>query len=77
MKIPRRVPGLLLSALFASSCPNGKAKNSNPTPPGIVGPSLKKTVPVEIRAIGNVRAYEFFEDIPAGWQNRTNPPRHS
>ena len=61
MKIPGRVPGLLLSALFASSCPNGKAKNSAPAQPGIVGLSVKKTVPVEIRATGNARAYEFLK----------------
>ena len=64
MKIPRRIPGLLLSALFASSCSNGKAKNSTPAPPVIVGLSIKKTVPVEIRAVGNGRAYEFLKTYP-------------
>jgi len=57
MKIPWRISGLLLLTLLASACSNGKAKNSIPPPPVIVGLATKKTVPVELRAIGNVQAY--------------------
>ena len=57
MKIPWRILGLLLLTLFASACSNGKAKNSIAPPPVIVGLATKKTVPVELRAIGNVQAY--------------------
>jgi len=57
MKIPWRILGLLLLTLFASACSNGKAKNSIAPPPVIVGLATKKTVPVELRAIGNVQAF--------------------
>jgi multidrug efflux system membrane fusion protein len=57
MKIPRRILGLLLLTLLVLACSNGKAKNPIPPPPVIVGLATKKTVPVELRAIGNVQAY--------------------
>ncbi|MCJ7784826.1 MAG: efflux RND transporter periplasmic adaptor subunit [Desulfobacterales bacterium] len=57
MKTSWRISGLLLLTLFASACSNGKAKNSIPPPPVIVGLATKKTVPVELRAIGNVQAF--------------------
>ena len=57
MKFPRGIFGLLLLTLFASACSNGKAKNPIPPPPVIVGLATKKTVPVELRAIGNVQAF--------------------
>jgi len=57
IKISWRISGLLLLTLFASACSNGKAKNSIPPPPVIVGLATKKTVPVELRAIGNAQAY--------------------
>jgi len=57
MKIPWRILGLLLLTLFSSTCSNGKAKNPIPPPPVIVGLATKKTVPVELRAIGNVQAF--------------------
>ncbi len=57
MKIPRIILELLLLTLFASACSNGKAKNSVPPPPVVVGLATKKTVPVELRAIGNVLAF--------------------
>ncbi len=57
MKIPWRISGLLLLTLLASACSNGKAKNPIPPPPVIVGLTTKKTVPVELRAIGNVQAF--------------------
>jgi multidrug efflux system membrane fusion protein len=57
MKIPWGILGLLLLTLFASACSNGKAKNSVPPPPVLVGLATKKTVPVELRAIGNVQAF--------------------
>jgi multidrug efflux system membrane fusion protein len=57
MKFPWRILGLLLLTLLASACSNGKAKNSVLPPPVIVGLATKKTVPVELRAIGNVQAF--------------------
>jgi len=57
VKIPWRILGLLLLTLFSSTCSNGKAKNPIPPPPVIVGLATKKTVPVELRAIGNVQAF--------------------
>jgi len=57
MKILRRILGLLLLTLLATACSNGKAKNSVPPPPVVVGLATKKTVPVELRAIGNVQAF--------------------
>jgi len=56
-KIPWIIPGLLLLTLLASACSNGKAKNPVPPPPVVVGLATKKTVPVELRAIGNVQAF--------------------
>jgi multidrug efflux system membrane fusion protein len=57
MKIPQRILGLLLLALLASACSNGKAKNPVPPLPVVVGLATKKTVPVELRTIGNVQAF--------------------
>jgi len=57
MKIPWRILGLLLLTILASACSNGKAKDPIAPPPVIVGLVTKKTVPVELRAIGNVQAY--------------------
>jgi len=73
MKIPRIVPDPLPLALFDSACSNGKVKNSTPAPSVIVGFLTKKTVPVEIRAVGNARAHESLENTPTGCRNRTNP----
>jgi multidrug efflux system membrane fusion protein len=56
-KIPWIIPGLLLLTLLASACSNGKAKNPIPPPPVTVGLTTKRTVPVELRAIGNVQAF--------------------
>ncbi len=56
-RIPWIIQGLLLLTLFASACSNGKAKDSAPSPPVVVGLATKKTVPVELRAIGNVQAF--------------------
>ena len=56
-RIPWIIPGLLLLTLFGSACSNGKAKDSTPPPPVVVGLATKKTVPVELRAIGNVQAF--------------------
>jgi membrane fusion protein, multidrug efflux system len=56
-KIPWIIPGLLLLTLLASACSNGKAKNPVPPLPVVVGLATKKTVPVELRAIGNVQAF--------------------
>jgi len=56
-KIPWIIPGLLLLTLLASACSNGKAKNPVPPPPVVIGLATKKTVPVELRAIGNVQAF--------------------
>ncbi len=56
-KIPWVILGLLLLTLLASACSNGKAKNPVPPPPVVVGLATKKTVPVELRAIGNVQAF--------------------
>jgi multidrug efflux system membrane fusion protein len=57
MKVPWTSIGLLLLILFCSACSNGKAKNPIPPPPVIVGLATKKTVPVELRAIGNAQAF--------------------
>jgi len=57
MKIPWRILGLLLLTILASACSNGKAKDPIAPPPVIVGLVTKKTVPLELRAIGNVQAY--------------------
>ena len=57
MRIPWRILGLLLLTLFSSACSNEKAKNTIGPLPVIVGAATKKTVPVELRAIGTVQAY--------------------
>jgi multidrug efflux system membrane fusion protein len=57
MKIPWRILGLLLLTILASACSNGKAKDPIAPPPVIVGLVTRKTVPVELRVIGNVQAY--------------------
>jgi multidrug efflux system membrane fusion protein len=50
--------GLLLLAVFSSGCSNEKSKNTGSAPiPVIVSTAIQKTVPVELRAIGNVEAY--------------------
>ena len=50
--------GLLLLAVFPSACSNEKSKNPVSAPiPVIVGTATQKTVPVQLRAIGNVQAY--------------------
>jgi multidrug efflux system membrane fusion protein len=50
--------GLLLLAVFSSACSNEKSKNPVSAPiPIIVGAATQKTVPVQLRAIGNVQAY--------------------
>ena len=50
--------GLLLLAVFSSAC--SKEKSGKPTSaplPVTVGTTIQKTVPVQLRAIGNVQAY--------------------
>jgi multidrug efflux system membrane fusion protein len=50
--------GLLLLAVFFSGCSNEKSKNTVSAPiPVIVSTVIQKTVPVQLRAIGNVQAY--------------------
>jgi multidrug efflux system membrane fusion protein len=50
--------GLLLLAVFSSGCSNEKSKNTGSAPiPVIVSTVTQKTVPVQLRAIGNVEAY--------------------
>jgi multidrug efflux system membrane fusion protein len=50
--------GLLLLAVFSSGCSNEKSKNIGSAPiPVIVSTAIQKTVPVQLRAIGNVEAY--------------------
>jgi len=50
--------GLLLLALFSSGCSNEKSKKPVSVPiPVTVSAAIQKTVPVELRAIGNVQAY--------------------
>jgi multidrug efflux system membrane fusion protein len=50
--------GLLWFALFPLACSNEKSKNPVSAPiPVIVGTTTQKTVPVQLRAIGNVQAY--------------------
>ena len=50
--------GLLLLAVFSSGCSNEKSKNTVSAPiPVIVSTVIQKTVPVQLRAIGNVQAY--------------------
>jgi multidrug efflux system membrane fusion protein len=50
--------GLLLLAVFSSACSNEKSKKPVSAPiPVTVGKATQKTVPVQLRAIGNVQAY--------------------
>jgi multidrug efflux system membrane fusion protein len=50
--------GLLLLAVFSSGCSNEKSKQPVSAPiPVIVSTAIQKTVPVQLRAIGNVEAY--------------------
>jgi multidrug efflux system membrane fusion protein len=50
--------GLLLLAVFSSGCSNEKSKNTISAPiPVIVSTAIQKTVPLQLRAIGNVQAY--------------------
>ena len=50
--------GLLLLTIFSSGCSNEKQGKPASAPiPVIVGAATQKTVPVQLRAIGNVQAY--------------------
>ena len=50
--------GLLFLTLFSSACSNEKSKKPVSAPiPVTVSIAIQKTVPVELRAIGNVQAY--------------------
>jgi multidrug efflux system membrane fusion protein len=50
--------GLLLLAMFSSSCSDEKSKKPVSAPiPVTVSTAIQKTVPVQLRAIGNVQAY--------------------
>jgi multidrug efflux system membrane fusion protein len=50
--------GLLILAIFSSGCSNEKSSRPVSSPiPITVGMSIQKTVPIELRAIGNVQAY--------------------
>jgi len=50
--------GFLLLAAFSSGCSNKKSKNTVSAPlPVIVSTTTQKTVPVQLRAIGNAQAY--------------------
>jgi multidrug efflux system membrane fusion protein len=50
--------GLLLLAVLSSGCSKEKSGNSVSAPiPVTVGTAIQKTVPVQLRAIGNVQAY--------------------
>jgi multidrug efflux system membrane fusion protein len=50
--------GLLLLTLFSSGCSDEKSKRPVSAPiPVIVSTAIQKTVPVQLRAIGNVQAY--------------------
>jgi len=52
------ISGLLFLALFSSACSNEKSKKPVSAPiPVTVSIAIQKTVPVELRAIGNVQAY--------------------
>jgi membrane fusion protein, multidrug efflux system len=52
------ISGLLLLTIFSSSCSNEKSKKPVSAPiPITVGTAVQKTVPVQLRAIGNVQAY--------------------
>jgi multidrug efflux system membrane fusion protein len=50
--------GLLLLAVFSSGCSNEKSKKPVSAPlPVTISTTIQKTVPVQLRAIGNVEAY--------------------
>jgi len=50
--------GLLLLVIFSSACSNDKSRKPVSVPiPVIVSTVIQKTVPVQLRAIGNVQAY--------------------
>jgi multidrug efflux system membrane fusion protein len=49
--------GLLFLAIFSSGCSNEKSKPVSAPIPITVGTVSQKTVPVEIRVVGNVQAY--------------------
>jgi len=50
--------GLLLLVIFSSACSNDKSRKPVSAPiPIIVSTVIQKTVPVQLRAIGNVQAY--------------------
>lgn len=50
--------GLLFSAIFSTGCSNEKPKKPTSAPiPVTVSTATQKTVPVQLRAIGNVQAY--------------------
>jgi multidrug efflux system membrane fusion protein len=50
--------GLLFLMLFSSACSDEKSKKPVSAPiPVTVSIAIRKTVPVELRAIGNVQAY--------------------
>ena len=52
------ISGLLFLALFSSACSNEKSKKPVSAPiPVTVSIAIQKTVPVELRAIGNVQAF--------------------
>jgi multidrug efflux system membrane fusion protein len=52
------ISGLLFLAFFSSACSNEKSKKPVSAPiPVTVSIAIQKTVPVELRAIGNVQAY--------------------
>jgi multidrug efflux system membrane fusion protein len=50
--------GLLLLAIFSSACSSDKSKKHGSAPvPVIVATTIQKTVPVQLRVIGNVQAF--------------------
>jgi multidrug efflux system membrane fusion protein len=52
------ISGLLFLAIFSSACSNEKSRQPVSAPiPVTVGTVIQKTVPVQLRAIGNVQAY--------------------
>ncbi|OGP91819.1 MAG: efflux transporter periplasmic adaptor subunit [Deltaproteobacteria bacterium RBG_16_48_10] len=58
MRILGGILGLLFLAIFSLGCSNEKSSKPVSAPiPITVGMSIQKTVPMELRAIGNVQAY--------------------
>jgi len=49
--------GLLLLALFSPACSKDKSKKPSPPVPVTVDTAVQRTVPVQLRAIGNVEAH--------------------